>query len=61
MLEDPHHDSVPSVNYSNEKNFSFNNSTNLNDIQSLNDRMYLDLFIYLKIKNLIFLKEKQMV
>jgi hypothetical protein len=58
MLEDPHHDSVPSVNYSTDKNFCFNNSTNLNDIQSLNDRMYSNLF---KNKRFYLLKENQMV
>ncbi|UJR29827.1 hypothetical protein I4U23_017370 [Adineta vaga] len=34
ILEDPHHDSITSVNYSNEKNFhhnSFNHSSNLNE------------------------------
>jgi hypothetical protein len=49
IFEDPHHDSIPSVNYSNEKISSFNHPNNFNDIQSFNDRMYL--FIYLFIFN----------
>jgi hypothetical protein len=48
IFEDPHHDSVPSVNYSNEKISSFNHPTNLNDIQqSFNDRMNFDLFYFI--------------
>jgi hypothetical protein len=45
LLEDPHHDSVPSVNYSNEKNSSinsYNHPTTVNDIPTFNDRMYSD-------------------
>jgi len=38
ILEDPHHDSIPSVNYSNDKTSSFNHTTNINEIQSFNDR-----------------------
>jgi len=45
IFEDPHHDSIPSVNYSNEKLSSFNHENNLNSIQSFNDRMFLILFI----------------
>jgi hypothetical protein len=43
LLEDPHHDSVPSVNYSNERNssiHSYNQQLNINHIQSFNDRMF---------------------
>ena len=40
LLDDPHHDSIPSVNYLNEKNSSSN------EFQSFNDRKF-----YLFIKN----------
>jgi hypothetical protein len=43
LLDDPHHDSIPSVNYLNEKNSS---SNNFNEIQSFNDRkFYFDFYI----------------
>ena len=41
VLEDPHHDSITNVNYSNEKNFinnSSNYSSTTNEINSFNDR-----------------------
>ncbi|CAF3307516.1 unnamed protein product [Rotaria sp. Silwood2] len=41
ILEDPHHDSVSSVNYSNDKIPSINPPSIINDIQSFHDRMYL--------------------
>ncbi|CAF1114453.1 unnamed protein product [Adineta steineri] len=40
IIEDPHHDSITSVNYSNEKNSSinlYNHSSTINDIPSFND------------------------
>ena len=37
LLDDPHHDSIPSVNYLNEKNSSSN------EIQSFNDRKFIRL------------------
>ncbi|CAF1322022.1 unnamed protein product [Rotaria magnacalcarata] len=37
ILEDPHHDSVPSVNYSNDKTASMNSLSIMNDIQPFHD------------------------
>lgn len=55
VLEDPHHDSVPSVNYTNEKTSSINSPSIFNDIQSFHDRMYsfYDIFYQVKNKKLI--------
>jgi hypothetical protein len=44
LLDDPHHDSIPSVNYLNEKNSSSN------EIQSFNDRKFDSFFIFVKNK-----------
>ncbi|CAF1163468.1 unnamed protein product [Rotaria sp. Silwood1] len=39
LLEDPHHDSIPSVNYSNEKLPSINPPSIINDIQPFHDHV----------------------
>lgn len=41
VLEDPHHDSITNVNYSNEKNFP-NHSSTTNELNSFNDRKFED-------------------
>ncbi|CAF2791378.1 unnamed protein product [Rotaria sp. Silwood2] len=46
VTEDPHHDSVPSVNYSNENGSSINSSSIINDIQPFHHRMYQSFFLF---------------
>ncbi|CAF5000807.1 unnamed protein product, partial [Rotaria sp. Silwood1] len=45
ILEDLHHDSIPSVNYSNGKGSSINLPSIMNDIQPFHDRIYQSFFV----------------